>query len=130
MTDLLESLLEFSRTRESVRPSYGDVARRSIAPCRGQGIPIPTHTDFTFPRKARPRGWFDFKKLERALLNLLLTRAKPSRRKREDRDGLPVRGKVWKFASKITGPGSADAVRDHLFEPFVSHGKENGTGMD
>jgi signal transduction histidine kinase len=27
------------------------------------------------------------------------------------------------------GPGIADAVRDRLFEPFVSHGKENGTGM-
>jgi signal transduction histidine kinase len=27
------------------------------------------------------------------------------------------------------GPGVADAVRERLFEPFVSHGKENGTGM-
>jgi signal transduction histidine kinase len=27
------------------------------------------------------------------------------------------------------GPGIADVVRDRLFEPFVSHGKENGTGM-
>jgi nitrogen-specific signal transduction histidine kinase len=27
------------------------------------------------------------------------------------------------------GPGVAEAVRDHLFDPFVSHGKENGTGM-
>ena len=27
------------------------------------------------------------------------------------------------------GPGIAEAVRDRLFDPFVSHGKENGTGM-
>jgi signal transduction histidine kinase len=27
------------------------------------------------------------------------------------------------------GPGIADPVRDKLFEPFVSYGKENGTGM-
>lgn len=27
------------------------------------------------------------------------------------------------------GPGIAEAVRDRLFEPFVSYGKENGTGM-
>lgn len=27
------------------------------------------------------------------------------------------------------GPGVADAIRERLFEPFVSHGKENGTGM-
>jgi signal transduction histidine kinase len=27
------------------------------------------------------------------------------------------------------GPGIAEAIRDKLFEPFVSYGKENGTGM-
>ena len=27
------------------------------------------------------------------------------------------------------GPGIAEAVRDKLFEPFISFGKENGTGM-
>ena len=27
------------------------------------------------------------------------------------------------------GPGIAEAVRGKLFEPFVSYGKENGTGM-
>jgi signal transduction histidine kinase len=27
------------------------------------------------------------------------------------------------------GPGIAPEIRDHLFQPFVSHGKENGTGM-
>jgi signal transduction histidine kinase len=27
------------------------------------------------------------------------------------------------------GPGIAEAVRDRLFDPFVSYGKENGTGM-
>jgi signal transduction histidine kinase len=27
------------------------------------------------------------------------------------------------------GPGIAEAVRERLFEPFISHGKENGTGM-
>jgi signal transduction histidine kinase len=27
------------------------------------------------------------------------------------------------------GPGIADAIRDRLFHPFVSYGKENGTGL-
>ena len=27
------------------------------------------------------------------------------------------------------GPGIADSIRDRLFHPFVSYGKENGTGL-
>ena len=27
------------------------------------------------------------------------------------------------------GPGVCDAIRDNLFEPFVSAGKQNGTGL-
>ena len=27
------------------------------------------------------------------------------------------------------GPGIAEPIRDHLFRPFVSFGKENGTGL-
>jgi signal transduction histidine kinase len=27
------------------------------------------------------------------------------------------------------GPGVADSIRDKLFHPFVSYGKENGTGL-
>jgi signal transduction histidine kinase len=93
MTDLLESLLEFSRTRESVRPSYGDV--RSAA-----------------------------------LLNLLLNacEAVPAEAGKIE-IGLRRQGESLEIRIEDNGPGIADAVRDHLFEPFVSHGKENGTGM-
>jgi nitrogen-specific signal transduction histidine kinase len=27
------------------------------------------------------------------------------------------------------GPGIAESIRERLFHPFVSHGKENGTGL-
>ena len=27
------------------------------------------------------------------------------------------------------GPGIADSIRDRMFHPFVSYGKENGTGL-
>jgi len=131
MTDLIESLLEFSRTRESLRPSYGDVRSvvdRAVQDVRAhpefQRIQIRTTSD------GSTEGWFDFKKLERALLNLLLNACEAVSNESGKID-VDVRGTGEDAEIRIAdnGPGIADAVRERLFEPFVSHGKENGTGM-
>ena len=75
-------------------------------------------------------GWFDFKKLERALLNLLLNacEAVPAESGKIDIQ-MRRKGESLEIRIEDNGPGIAEAVRDRLFEPFVSHGKENGTGM-
>ena len=131
MTDLIESLLEFSRTRESLRPSYGDV--RSAVDRAVQGV--KAHPEFQRIRiriavEGSTEGWFDFKKLERALLNLLLNacEAVPPESGKIDIE-LKRNGENLKIRIADNGPGIAEAVRDRLFDPFVSHGKENGTGM-
>ena len=131
MTELIESLLEFSRTRESLRPSYGDV--RSAVERAVQGV--KAHPEFQRIRirisaKGSTEGWFDFKKLERALLNLLLNACEvvPPESGKIDIE-LRRKGENLEIRIEDNGPGIADAVRDRLFEPFVSHGKENGTGM-
>jgi signal transduction histidine kinase len=131
MTDLIESLLEFSRTRESLHPSYGDV--RSAVDRAVQGVKV--HPEFQRIRirisgEGSTEGWFDFKKLERALLNLLLNACEvvPAESGKID-IGLRRKGESLEIRIEDNGPGIADAVRDRLFEPFVSHGKENGTGM-
>jgi signal transduction histidine kinase len=131
MTELIESLLEFSRTRESLRPSYGDV--RSAIDRAVQGV--KAHPEFQRIRirisgEGSSEGWFDFKKLERALLNLLLNACEvvpPDSGAIEIK--LERRGEKLEIRVADNGPGIADAVKDRLFEPFVSHGKENGTGM-
>ena len=131
MTDLIESLLEFSRTRESLRPSYGDV--RSAVERAVQGV--KAHPEFQRIRirisgDGSSEGWFDFKKLERVFLNLLLNACEvvPPESGKID-IGLQRRGENLEIRIQDNGPGIAEAVRDRLFEPFVSHGKENGTGM-
>ena len=131
MTDLIESLLEFSRTRESLHPSHGDV--RSAVDRAVQGV--KAHPEFQRIRirisgEGSTEGWFDFKKLERALLNLLLNACEvvPAESGKID-IGLRRKGESLEIRIEDNGPGIADAVRDRLFEPFVSHGKENGTGM-
>src|SRR6202162_3833423 len=131
MTDLIESLLEFSRTRESLHPSYGDI--RSALDRAVQGV--KAHPEFQRIRirisgEGSTEGWFDFKKLERAFLNLLLNACEvvPAGSGKIDIE-LRRKGERLEIRIEDNGPGIADAVRDRVFEPFVSHGKENGEGM-
>ena len=131
MTDLIESLLEFSRTRESLHPSHGDVREAVESAIKA----LKAHPEFQRVRirvswDGVTEGWFDFKKLERALLNLLLNACEvvPAEGGQVD-VGLQRNGQNLEIRISDNGPGIAEPVRDNLFEPFVSYGKENGTGM-
>jgi signal transduction histidine kinase len=131
MTDLIESLLEFSRTRESLHPSHGDVREAVESAIKA----LRTHPEFQRVRirvswDGVTEGWFDFKKLERALLNLLLNACEVVPPESGQIDvGLRRNGQSLEVRISDNGPGIAEAVRDSLFDPFVSYGKENGTGM-
>jgi signal transduction histidine kinase len=131
MTDLIDSLLEFARTRESLNPTYASVVetvRRAMQAVRlhprHQGTLIEINSN------GQTTAWFDARKLERALYNLLLNacEAAPSREGR-------VQVTIGRTNSAVTidvadnGPGIAEPIREKLFHPFVSFGKENGTGL-
>jgi len=131
MTDLIDSLLEFARTRESLTPSYGNVwetIQRAVQAARLH----PRHHNRTIEVLCGTQvaGWFDQRKLERALYNLLLNACEAAPQ---------IGGQVEVTAAEISGaitisvadngPGIADSIRDRLFHPFVSYGKENGTGL-
>lgn len=74
-------------------------------------------------------GWFDPLRLRRVIDNLL-TNA---------REALPPGGRVvarWRelgdwlrIEVQDNGPGIPAAIRDNLFEPFVTSGKKTGTGL-
>jgi signal transduction histidine kinase len=131
MTDLIDSLLEFARTRESLNPAYGNVmetVQRAMQAVRLH----PRHqgTVIEMRNNGQNLAWFDPRKLERALYNLLLNacEAAPGR---EGRVQVSVeRNGIWvSIAVADNGPGIAKEIRDKLFHPFVSFGKENGTGL-
>jgi signal transduction histidine kinase len=131
MTDLIDSLLEFSRTRESLRPSFG-----SVKDCVEHVVhSLKSHPEFhrvrvTVTEFGSSTGWFDSKKLERVFYNLLFNACEavtPQRgcieiELREIRGGVEIR-------VIDNGRGVPESVRDNLFEPFISYGKENGTGL-
>jgi signal transduction histidine kinase len=131
MTDLIDSLLEFARTRESLTPAYANVAdtiQRSVLAVRLH----PRHHNRSIDVLCgvQVAGWFDQRKLERALYNLLLNacEAAPSVGGKVEVTAAEVGGSI-EIAVADNGPGIADSIRERLFHPFVSYGKENGTGL-
>jgi signal transduction histidine kinase len=131
MTDLIDSLLEFSRTRESLRLAYGNV-KDSVERVVGA---IRSHPEFhvvriTSSQDGNSSGWFDPRKLERVLYNLLLNSCEAV---------VPETGRIHVGLNEVqggveirvsdNGRGIPEKIRGQLFEPFISHGKENGTGL-
>jgi len=133
MTDLIESLLEFSRTRESLHPVRGNVEEaieRAVHMARArpefEGVAISVGWD------GGSECWFEFdpKKLQRVFDNLLVNACEAVSRDSgrievmlcETPKGLEIR-------FKDNGPGVPESIRDKLFMPFVSFGKERGTGL-
>jgi signal transduction histidine kinase len=131
MTDLIDSLLEFARTRESLSPAFANVSetiQRAVLAVRLH----PRHHNRSIDVlcSIHVSGWFDQRKLERVLYNLLLNACEAAP---------PLGGKVEVTAGEVggsitisvadNGPGIAESIRERLFHPFVSFGKENGTGL-
>src|SRR5437763_2694666 len=130
-TELIDSLLEFSRTRASLRPTYGnlrDTVNAAIETLRSnpqfRDVPITAH------ERGNVEGWFDHRKLERAFFNLLLNACESV-----DPNTGHVEVVITELQAAIeiritdNGRGIPGAIRTTLFEPFISQGKENGTGL-
>lgn len=131
MTDLIDSLLEFSRTRDSLRAVYGslnETVERAMHAVRAH--PEFHNVRITVSSAGRGVWWFDPKKLERVFYNLLLNacEAVPA-----DSGRIEVSMRETQELVEIrvadNGQGIPEAIRDKLFQPFVSYGKEKGTGL-
>jgi signal transduction histidine kinase len=131
MTDLLESLLEFSRTPDSLRLEclpVQEIVEDSIATIRlhpqFQSLPISIRST------AIVYGWFDPKTLERGLYNLLLNACEMvSLESGEIVIAIEQMKSTLEIRVSDNGPGIADCIREKLFQPFVSYGKQHGSGL-
>ena len=131
MTDLIDSLLEFARTRESLNPAYANVSETIHRAVMAVRLHPRHHTrSIDVLCDVHISGWFDQRKLERVLYNLLLNacEAAPQLGGVVEVTAREVDGSIT-IAVADNGPGIADSIQDRLFHPFVSYGKENGTGL-
>jgi len=131
MTELIDSLLEFSRTRASLHPTYGNL--RTAIDNAAQAVrsnPEFHNARIEVRQTGTAEGWFDHRKLERVFFNLMLNacEAMPDRRGRIE-IRLDDNGSSIHILVSDNGRGIPTAIRNTLFEPFVSQGKENGTGL-
>ncbi len=130
MTDLIDSLLEFSRPRESLRLAWlriNDVLERAIQIVRAR----PEFRDAHIQAHGQSMdGWFDANKLQRVFQNLIINACEAAK----GRDCVVEietrqRGEMVDVVVEDNGHGIPDDLQQHIFEPFVSYGKENGTGL-
>jgi len=131
LTDLVDSLLEFSQARESLRRVFGpveDSVERAIHTVRAR--PEFQSVSISVGREGRCETWFDHRKVERVFANMLLNACevvpvesgKVEIRLRESKEGVEIR-------IADNGPGVAEPIRAKLFQPFTSYGKRNGIGL-
>jgi signal transduction histidine kinase len=131
LTDLIDSLLELSRPAESLSVADAPIERtisRAIelvhAHPQFQKINVAIESPGTH------NAQFDARKMERVFYNLLLNACQAVQTYggnvavtvANHQDTLDIR-------VVDDGPGVESSICDKLFHPFVSHGKENGTGL-
>jgi signal transduction histidine kinase len=131
LTDLVDSLLELSRPATALNASEAPI-ERSIS--RAIGL-VLAHPQFQKLNVAIESGGvhsaqFDPPKMERVFYNLLLNACQAALG-----HGGNVAVTVANHADKLEiriiddGPGVESSICDKLFQPFVSFGKQNGTGL-
>ena len=134
-TDLLDSLLIFSRTN-SAAPRTPEVLAhildKALSLMRShpdaQGVEISME-----PGEAhKTMVVADRRQVERAVFNLLLNACQAARANAEYprvSARIELSDAMLKLHIVDNGGGVAPNIRDSLFEPFVSEGKQNGTGL-
>ena len=131
LTDLVDSLLELSRPAESLNAVETPVERtisRAIELVRAhrQFQQVAVTIDSTGQHTAQ----FDPRKMERVFYNLLLNSCQAAQSV-GGHVSVNVSDQNGDLRIRVTddGPGVEASIRDKLFQPFVSFGKENGTGL-
>ncbi len=134
-TELIDSLLIFSRSGYGVQrvpQRLADLAERAIALVRGhpdaEGVAICAELSDAGDAVAL----VDAKQIERALFNLLLNACQAARFSHASPSVVVQTGVAVDLVSVAVidnGPGVPKGIRHSMFEPFVSEGKQKGTGL-
>ena len=133
MTDLLESLLLFTQTGRALHPEHESIAlmiQRAVSMVRSH--PGSRDVKIKLNGLSSLEAWVDSKKLGRAVYNLLLNACQAAKRGKgppvvtlslyEDEQSIGIR-------IADTGPGVPPSIRQKIFLPFVSEGRESGIGL-
>jgi signal transduction histidine kinase len=134
-TELIESMLIFSRSGAAIRRSHELIAallERAIALLRAHPDAAGVQLTIASCDPTETAALVDGKQVERAIYNLLLN-ACQSARTGHSEPRVEARLKLQEGTIIIevqdNGPGVPDGVKNSLFQPFVSEGKQKGSGL-
>jgi signal transduction histidine kinase len=133
MTDLLDSLLLFTQTGRALHPEYESIAlmiQRAVSMVRSH--PAGRDVRITLNGLSSLQAWIDSKKLGRAVYNLVLNACQAAKRGSGSAAvSLSLIEGERSIEIKIAdnGPGVPDHIRQKIFLPFVSEGRESGIGL-
>ena len=131
MTDQLRALLEFSKAKLAKRPVHANIApviERAVRTVKTR--PAFSRIEVKTSFESGSEGWFDPSSLERVFHNLLLNAceaAPPESGCIEVTTHQTPAGLEIRIADN--GSGIPMDIRDRLFQPFVTSGKDNGIGL-
>jgi len=134
-TDMIESLLIFSRTGAGIRRTSALVTTlldRAIALVRAHPDADGVRVDTRYGDPSDTGVVVDEKQIERAIFNLLLNACQSVRAstdKARVHVTLEVREQQIILNVIDNGAGVPESIRKNLFDPFVSEGKQKGTGL-
>ena len=133
-TELIDSLLTFSRggPRLRVREPLLPIVERAIALLRAHPETDGVAIEVLHATLLDAEALIDGKRMERALYNLLLNACQSARMGDGRREVLvELTSTETMVTVRVTdsGAGVPEAIRETLFEPFVSEGKQSGTGL-
>jgi signal transduction histidine kinase len=134
-TDMIESLLIFSRTGTNARRSpelMATLLERAVALVRShpdaEGVNLVTR----YEDPVETSVVVDGKQIERAIFNLLLNACQSARcgpEAHQVASTVEVQEQFVIVKVVDNGAGVPEKIRESLFEPFVSEGKQKGTGL-
>jgi signal transduction histidine kinase len=133
MTDLLDSLLLFTQTGRALYPEYQSldtIVENAANMVRSH--PASRDVKIVLNGLVPMMAWVDAKKLGRAVYNLLLNGCQAARR-----GGYPPmvtltlleEQQALRIQIADNGPGVPETIRQKIFLPFVSEGRESGVGL-
>jgi signal transduction histidine kinase len=131
MNEMVSSLLECSKGRDTLRP-----AARNIADTVERAIRMTSvrqefpHITIKHHHEGLAMGWFDSNRLERVVANLVLNACEAVS---PDSGQIVITTTGNRGCLQIdvwdNGPGIPPTIQDSVFQPHVSYGKAEGSGL-
>jgi signal transduction histidine kinase len=130
MTELIDSFRELANDRAAIVPapaSLEETIKRAVEAVKSRH-PFGERSVQIITRGTM-NGEFDARKLERVFFNLILNACEAT--SSHGRITVEIISNEKQFEVRVSddGPGVPAAIRNTLFEPFVSAAKANGTGL-